>query len=396
MIDAALAVLAAAAICAAVAWRLIRLRNMQFWIGTHLRSMLARAGRARRPVRHLYFCFADHYEPYGGTQDAERARQRVQAWRDEYPAVARRHADSDGRHPQHTFFYPAEEYDPALLDEVAQLCREGFGDVEVHLHHDNDTAENLRRTLDDFTRTLHERHGLLRRDPATGALRYVFIHGNWALDNSRPDGRWCGVDNELDILVQTGCEADMTMPSAPSDTQTRKINSLYFAQGHDGCRKSHDHGRNLSVGGRARPGELLMIQGPLTLNWREGKFGVVPRIESAELSFDAPPTAHRVSLWGRCGISVRGAEEHVFVKVHTHGATEASMRMLFEGGGFDRLWSELERQYRDEPGCALHYLSAWEMVKKIGEIAHGETSGGEKTRDAAGVHAGERAAARAA
>ena len=70
-----------------------------------------------------------------------------------------------------------------------------------------------------------ERHGLLSRDRYTGEVGYGFIHGNWALDNSRPDGRMCGVDNELDVLRETGCYADFTLPSAPSPTQTRKINS---------------------------------------------------------------------------------------------------------------------------------------------------------------------------
>jgi hypothetical protein len=345
---------------------------MEYWLPAHL-ARQARQGfglRGRPAPRHVYFCFADHYEPYGGTQDRAMAHRRVDEWMRRYPEVASRHRDSDGRVPRHSFFYPAEEYDAELLDRLASLCREGFGDVEVHLHHDDDTADNLRRTLREFVDTLHGRHGLLRLDPATGRPQWVFIHGNWALDNSRPDGRWCGVDNELDILAETGCVADMTMPSAPSDTQTRIINSLYFAHGHHGCRKSHDHGRPVVAGGRwAAPNELLMVQGPLTLNFREGRLGLVPRIESAELSLDAPPTPHRVALWGRCGISVQGVEDHVFIKIHTHGATERSMQMLFEQGGFERLWTELERQYRDRPGCSLHYVSAWEMVCRIRELA---------------------------
>ena len=44
---------------------------------------------------------------------------------------------------------------------------------------------------------------------------YAFIHGNWSLCNSRPDGRYCGVNNELDVLRETGCYADFTLPSAP-------------------------------------------------------------------------------------------------------------------------------------------------------------------------------------
>lgn len=350
----------------------VRSRNMEYWLGSHVSSEWRRAMRlapARPAPRHVYFCFADHYEPYGGTTDRDAAHRRVDEWMHRYPPLADGHRDSNGRVPRHTFFYPAEEYEPALLDRLSSLSRRGYGDVEVHLHHDNDNAENLQRTLADFARMLHERHGLLRREGGTGRVQYVFIHGNWALDNSRPDGRWCGVDNELAVLVQTGCVADMTMPSAPSDTQTRQINSLYFAHGRNGCRKSHDRGRRVEVGAWSQPGELLMIQGPLTLNWREGKFGLLPRIESGELSFDAPPTAHRVALWGRCGISVDGAPEHLFIKIHTHGATERSMKMLFDNGGLDTLWTELERQYRDGNGCSLHYVTAWEMVAKIRELA---------------------------
>lgn len=361
---------AVAALAAAYGgWRLIRSRNMQYWLGTWVRWKAARLGRAVPAKRHVYFCFADHFEPYGGKAGREQAHARVARWVEEYPAVARHHRDSFGNPPKHSYFYPAEEYDPALLDALRGLRDQGLGDVEVHLHHDNDTADNFRRTVTEFARTLHDRHGFLAKDPATGRVLYTFIHGNWALDNSRPDGRWCGIDNELDILVDTGCVADMTMPSAPSDTQTSTINSIYFAKGREGRRKSHDTGREVRVGEWARPGELLMIQGPLTLNWKEGKLGLVPRIESAELSLDAPPTAHRVRLWGDCAIGVKGADEHVFIKVHTHGATESAMQMLFDRGGFDRLWSELERQYRVDAGHTLRYVTAAEMVAKVRELA---------------------------
>lgn len=367
MLAAALAVIAAAA-----AWgmrRIILSRNMQYWLGTWIRWAWRRRFAPRPARRHVYFCFADHYEPYGLGADRDRAHARVARWVREYPPLAAKHRDSFGNPPRHSYFYPAEEYDPELLDALAGLRDRGLGDVEVHLHHDNDTAENFRRTMTEFARTLHERHGFLAREPGTGRILYTFIHGNWALDNSRPDGRWCGIDNELAILVETGCVADMTMPSAPSDTQVSTINSIYFARGRDGCRKSHDTGRPARVGEGAGPGELLMVQGPLTLNWKEAKWGVLPRIESAELSFDAPPTAHRVKLWGECAIAVQGAEEHVFIKVHTHGATEKSMQMLFDQGGFDTLWTELERQYRVDADHTLRYVTAREMVEAIGALA---------------------------
>jgi len=359
------AVLAVAVLAGALALGgVLRSRNMQFWIGGYVRQLARRPRRPRGGTRHVYFCFADHYEPFWGKVDVARARARVRRWVEGYPGLAARHRDSDGRVPRHSFFYPEEEYDPQILEWLAEFCRAGYGDVEVHLHHDNDTAENLRHTLLRYKERLFNDHGLLRRDAATDEIAYCFIHGNWALDNSRPDGRWCGVDDEISVLLETGCRCDMTMPSAPSDTQTRKINSIYFAAGQPGRRKSHNRGRDAAVGEWRRPGELLLVQGPLTLNWRARKFGLIPRIENGEISADAPPTRERAQLWVDCAVTVIGAEEHVFVKVHTHGADERTTDMLF-GGGFESLWGSLGALYRDRPGYALHYVSAWEMYCKI-------------------------------
>lgn len=353
-------------------WLVLKSRNMQIWIGPYVIDRLTRQRPPAGAERHVYFCFVDHYEPYMLNDDDGIATGRVDNWVKQYPEIADRHGDSDGKRPQHSFFYPEEEYREPYLDKLAGLCKRGYGDVEIHMHHDNDTHEGTRNKLVSFKKILHERHGLLRRDPDSGEIIYAFIHGNWALDNSRPDGRWCGVDNELAILEQTGCYVDMTMPSAPSDTQTRKINSLYWAKGRDGHCKSHDSGRDLVAGQWKRDGELLMVQGPLMLNWQQRKLGIMPKIDSAEISGDSPPTDERIDLWSRCGISVKGAPEHIFIKVHTHGALEKNSDMLF-GDGFDKLWTGLERQFRDRPGYKLHYVTAWEMVQAIKGLATGHT-----------------------
>ena len=57
---------------------------------------------------------------------------------------------------------------PAPVWSRTGLCADGYGDVDVHLHHDHDRAAGLREKLDQFRETLHERHGLLRRHPVTG------------------------------------------------------------------------------------------------------------------------------------------------------------------------------------------------------------------------------------
>ena len=236
-----------------------------------------------------------------------------------------RFRDSDGRPPRHTFFYPLETYRPEHLDALAGLCRAGFGEVEVHLHHDGDTAEHLRATLLDYTRTILERHGLLGRDRLTGRLSFGFVHGNWALDNADPDGRWCGVNNELDVLRETGCYADFTLPSAPSPTQTRKVNSIYYAT-DDPCRpRSHEIGREVGAG-PPPPGDLMLIQGPLVLAWRRRKWGLFPRVENGCLQASQPPAIERLDDWLAARVQVPTRPDWSFVKLHTHGARSSSIR----------------------------------------------------------------------
>jgi hypothetical protein len=195
-----------------VAWE-IRRRHMQRWLASYLRDHRRHRPPAPGDDVHVLLCFADHYEPKANGADVAAGRGRVRRWVDDYPRQFSRFHDSDGRPPRYTFFFPAEEYEPEYLDLLAELCRQGFGEVEVHLHHDDDTPAGFRDKLEVFKTTLVDRHGLLGRDRTTGETRYAFIHGNWALCNSRPDGRMCGVDNELDILRETGCCVDMTFPS---------------------------------------------------------------------------------------------------------------------------------------------------------------------------------------
>ncbi len=208
--------------------------------------------------------------------------QRVAAWVDQYPKIAGKHKDSDGCHPKHTFYYPEEEYETDHLNQLAEVCRRGFGEVEIHLHHDNDSPEGLRKKIERFREQL-KRHGLLPFDER-GRLVYAFIHGNWALDNSRKDGRMCGVNNELEILKETGCYADFTFPSAPSETQTSKINSIYYAKETSEA-KSHNTGIDVEVG-RPSTGDLMLIQGPLTLNWKTRKWRVFPKIENGDITLE--------------------------------------------------------------------------------------------------------------
>jgi hypothetical protein len=340
-------------------------RHLGRWLGSYLLQAPGRWHRNRAARRgdtiHLLLCVADHYEPWSGDPSPEVARARVGRWVEEYPRLFGGFRDSDGRPPRHTFFYPLEDYVPEHLDALAGLCLAGFGEVEVHLHHDGDTAESLRDRLLAHKERLASRHGLLARDKRTGEPAYGFIHGNWALDNARPDGRWCGVNNELDVLRETGCYADFTLPSAPSATQTRKINSIYYATDDPDRPLSHDRG--VDVGTAPPPADALMlIQGPLLLDWGRGrrKWGLLPRVENGCLQESQPPGPHRLDLWLRAGVQVAGRPDWFFVKLHTHGAPESNQRVLL-GPPMVELHRELAGRAGRDPEFRYHYVTAREM-----------------------------------
>ncbi|MCX7087411.1 MAG: hypothetical protein NTV00_05065, partial [Methylococcales bacterium] len=218
-------------------------------------------------------------------------------------------------------------------------------------------------TLSGFAKLLHEQHGLLTTFPDTKQIAYGFIHGNWSLCNSRKDGRWCGVNDELIVLKETGCYADFTLPSAPSETQTPKINSIYYAKDNPGQSCSHNSGQDVSVAGKSW-GDLLIIQGPLTLNWAVRKFGIMPKIEAGDMRASIPPTKERVDLWVNAGIHVKGRPNWVFVKIHTHGAQEKDMDVLL-GKPVDDMFAYLEEKYNDGENYSLHYVTSREVFNIV-------------------------------
>jgi hypothetical protein len=331
-------------------------KHLHRWLGGYARATLRRVTAPRHDgPRHLLLAICDHYEPLWGHASAERGAARVERWRVGYPEVARNVRDADGRPPRHTFFFPGEQYHPGYLDALGQLTRGGFGEVEVHLHHDSDDAQKLSSDLRRYLAAYAE-HGHLSRDPS-GRLRYAFIHGNWCLANSRRDGRYCGVDSELDVLFETGCYADFTFPSAPDETQHNIVNQIYWPTGDPTRARAHESGERARVG-QTKSDRILMIQGPLALVRRPSGLGL--RIESAALSARDPASESRLATWIAQGIQIEGRPDWVFVKLHTHGAPEAQAESFLGEPG--RLLHELlARHYNDGQRYILHYLTAREM-----------------------------------
>jgi hypothetical protein len=428
-------------------------KSIDKWLFGYLASVFRRP-RRHSGMRHLIVAVCDHFEPFRGGTATTEARRIVRAWTDAYPKVVDGFLDADGCPPKHTFFYPEEEYDEQILDQLAGFCRAGYGEVEIHLHHRNDTAEGLRKKLVAFRDLLHERHGLLGEEKnfeqklaksakgengfsagggkeksslrpscssvqtseffqsevyglksevsSSSPIRYGFIHGNWALCNSRPDGDWCGVNEELGILAETGCYADFTFPSLPSETQPRMVNAIYYANDTPGRPRGADRGVRVKITGRGEnnveqkpaksakeenyisaeggeqdspsrsscasvqtlPLSLLLITGPVALHWRKRKWGVLPRLENGEISGANPPSAERVRLWAQQQIGVCGRPDWVFVKLHTHGCVPENASVLL-GEKMRAMHEMLRREFNDGKRWQLHYVTAREMYNLV-------------------------------
>lgn len=363
-----------------------KLRNTLRWLPSYLWQRTTRRTSSRGAL-HLIFAVANHFEPAilpetpSRTAPRDVQLARLARWCTEYPRALDAYRDSDGCRFRHTYFYPAEQYDEEIVHRIAEHCQAGWGELEIHLHHGvshPDTPENTRRTLLEYRERLVQ-HGCLSRLDGSGSPRYAFVHGNWALANSA-EGRFCGVDDEMKILADTGCYADFTLPSAPSPAQVSKINSLYECALPLEQRAPHRRGRDLRLG--CQPHVFpLMVQGPLMLRLHKRHNGLVlPGIENAELSGRNPATARRLRLWKRAAVRVQDRPDWLFIKLHCHGMDPRDEASMF-GEPMQRFLAELLAPERGDGACRLHFTTAREMVNIILAACDGKQGDPGEFRD---------------
>ena len=337
------------------------------WLPAYAGQQLVRRGFRKAGPQHLIVALADHFEPSivpgvsGRHADLDEQERRLERWCRDYPKMADAHRDGDGFPFRHTYFYPAEQFHKTLIDRLAEHCHDGWGEVEIHLHHGvdaPDTSEATRRVLVEFRDELASR-GCLPRWNGQGSPRYAFVHGNWALANSA-GGRYCGVDDEMAILAETGCYADLTLPAPLGLPQVGKINSLYECGLPLDQRAPHRRGRRLAVGRSARTFPLI-VQGPLVVNALRRVGGRLrPGIEQGVLVTHDAPTPARLGLWQQAGISVAGRPEWAFIKLSCHGMDPRDEPVML-GAPIQRFLRTLLDAARDD-GARVHFVTAREMV----------------------------------
>ncbi len=328
-------------------------------------------GRAR-----VWLAIGDHFEPLWKHPPMSVAVERSMLWRREWARIAEACPDSTGRPARYTFFYPVEKYHYATVEPLAELCRMGLADLEVHIHHQYLSREGFIEAIQNYMAALVRDHGLKR--PDGGPRKFGFIHGDWSLDNSRgPD--LCGINDELRLLAELGCYADFTMPSGEPQSQTRFINRIYRATDTPGP-KSYDTGIPVRPG-KTVPGDLLLIPGPFGprpsdswhrqreksgMRWAIRFLREELRLDTGELACYDRTSRHRLRRW--LAVAPRLGND-IFLKLFAHGAQERHSDVLLRGE-LEKLYTLVAEECRSR-GWDYHFVSTWEMYQAVVAIEQG-------------------------
>lgn len=329
--------------------------------------------RAKGPSgsSHLIFIVANHFEPGLGKP----ALERLEKWCELARATGDAIRDHDGTPFRHTNFFPAEQYERPLLEMLSDLQADGYGEVEIHLHHgvdEPDTAENTRRQLETFRDVLAEEHRCLSRfvgAPPGSQPKYGFVHGNWALANSA-GGRFCGVDSEMQILQDTGCYADFTLPSVPFQSQVPRINTIYQCGNSLAEARPHRSGRSLRVGDELQL--PIIFTGPLVFDWTRRVRGLpIPRMEDGALAQNYPLTMDRLDRWRSAGIGVKERPEWIFIKLYSHGFFDWDQDLMI-GEQMKRFMGEVLETAERSGEFKVHFASAREAFNMVTAAVDGK------------------------
>jgi hypothetical protein len=337
-------------------------RKYAVFLPDYARWMLSSAApltwfHAERPT-HVFVLIADHFEP-------DRNRAWVDEWTTRYARLASRHHDRAGRPPQHTWFYPGEQADDAILASLHRMTQSGLGEVELHYHHEFDTAESARgkyqTAIDAF-----QQFGFLKT--VNGDTKFAFVHGNSGLDNSNGPAM-CGVNEEIRLLRDLGCFADFTFPSLFEDSQPGIVNSIYAAR-DDAGPKSYARRLPLATLGTGAA-DLMIFEGPLIFSPSLNIRHLFVDLDDGDIHATEHATPGRADRWVRANVHVPARPDWVFVKLFAHGASSPAEADACLGADFDRTLSYLEREYNDGSRYVLHYITAREAYNLARAAAEG-------------------------
>src|ERR1700682_4675980 len=105
-----------------------KIRTIVPWLPAYVWQRCVRRLPDIRPL-HLIVGLADHFEPMnrtgasGQSVDCREQERRLKKWCSAYPAAVDAWRDDEGQPFRHTYFYPAEEYEGALIERLVEHCQ---------------------------------------------------------------------------------------------------------------------------------------------------------------------------------------------------------------------------------------------------------------------------------
>jgi hypothetical protein len=337
----------------------IYMRQYYIFLPDYVRSMFSPAPVVQGPT-HIFFLMVDHFEPPLSSVP------QTEEWAGRYRALALRHRDSTGRPLQHTWFYPGEQFNVPLLGILRQLVADGLGEVELHYHHENDTAASLGVGLKNAIAGF-QTFGFLKT--VDGRTAFAFVHGNEGLDNS--DGEHCGVNDELKLLHSLGCFADYTFPAVYHRAQPPFVNRLYAARDDPGPKSYRTAWPLLDL--KRGAADLMIFQGPMVLSPSSSLRRLFVDVDDGNIHAAMPASATRVQRWVNARVHVAERPDWVFVKVFAHGISSQDDEDEVLGEHFESAIIELEERYNDGERYILHYVTAREAYNIAMAAASGAT-----------------------
>jgi len=346
----------------------IKRKRIDRWLRSYLKGLF-NSSKPQEGTIDLMFLFVDHFE-LNGHED------RLHAWEIEYPKIAVKHSDSDGQHPKHSFFYALDLMHEHELERLQHLATEGFGEFELHWHHQGDDEQSFKRKLSESMKIFH-RYGYMRPYREDQEACFAFIHGNWSLGNSRGE-KYCGVDNEVKLLKDAGCYGDFTFPALFNEAQPPMLNNIYYCTDLE-KNSCYFEGRDSSVGTKENSNEFMIFQGPLTINWFDWRHKWHPTIEDGDINgFPTHDDPKRIDSWVRQKIHVKGNQNWQFVKIFCHGAQD---HLSVVSDTTDRMFSYLESKYNDGKKYRLHYVTVREAYNIVKAAENGQQGNPNAYRD---------------
>lgn len=113
----------------------------------------------------------------------------------------------------------------------------------------------------------------------------------------------------------------------------------------------------------------MMIQGPIYPTYNLPQNRTLGLMEICDIQGSPPKERREIDLWIKANIHVAGKRDWIFIKTHTHGATDSDAVL---GNEMDEICNYLETKYNDGKNFVLHYVTARELYNIIKAIEAGE------------------------